>query len=185
MSPAIESAFATLSDGKLFVRRVHPVHSLPAGATIVMGGVDIKLARVKDQSSDSRQQRAQRIATLLETQLRGALPKAPESTPSTTADKLMVYARIVVASEGSRLARICCAELGFGYTKLVIQWVLVNGAGTVLLGENRSYKSTGACGFTDLCSSSVGDDALDKNVQVFVQDVRQYLDGEMQKSSKA
>mmetsp|Transcript_1998 Transcript_1998/g.3114 ORF Transcript_1998/g.3114 Transcript_1998/m.3114 type:complete len:184 (-) Transcript_1998:1020-1571(-) len=179
LSPAIESAFESLAGGHASGRGVLPAEPIPAGASVTMGGVDIKLSREKDQQSEDRQKRAQRVATFLEEQLKGALP--PKSADSTT--ELSVYARITMASEGGRAGRICCAELGMGHSKLVIQCLLVDGSGTVLLGERRGYHDSGGCGFWDMFSAEVGDRGLDKNVQVFVSDFRSYLDGEIKKSS--
>ena len=70
--------------------------------------------------------------------------------------ELKVY--VVVASDGSRGGRMFAAELGMGWVKLSLAWILTKKEGGEAVGYGSiNEKDSGACGFADICSGTYGE----------------------------
>jgi hypothetical protein len=140
-------------------------------ADIGLGDCIVQLERSKDFHSPDRVERAQRICRLLNERLKELFPAATASNKP----KVVIHARVVLASEGSLSGRFWCAELGVGHAKLRVRWVLASSSSTdsktFFLG-NAEYKTSSAgCGFADLCQNNAGDQALDSMTDKVAHDV--------------
>jgi hypothetical protein len=150
---------------------------LPAGisvADIGIGDCSVQLDRRKDLMSPDRVERAQRICRLLNMRLRELFPAASSNKP-----RVVIHAMVVLASEGSRLGRFCCAEFGVGLAKLEVRWVLAsstdsyhsNDCETLFLGKSPYKISSAGCGFADIFQNDAGDQALEMMTEAVVWDI--------------
>jgi hypothetical protein len=150
---------------------------LPAGisvADIGIGDCSVQLDRRKDLMSPDRVERAQRICRLLNVRLRELFPAASTNKP-----RVVIHAMVVLASEGSRLGRFCCAEFGVGLAKLGVTWVLAsstdsyhsNDCETLFLGKSPYKISSAGCGFADIFQNDAGDQALEMMTEAVVWDI--------------
>jgi hypothetical protein len=139
-------------------------------ADIGFGDCIVQLERRKDLQSPNRVERAQRICRLLNERLKELFPATASNKP-----KVVIHARVVLASEGSRAGRFWAAEFGVGYAKLGVRWVLASSSSTdsetYFLG-NADYKTNSAgCGIADLCQNNAGDQALDNMTDNVADDI--------------
>ena len=58
-------------------------------------------------------------------------------------------------SKGGRWTRMCCAELGMGWVRLVIHWALKNSNGEVLASGSCHLEDSGNIGCSDIFDRSV------------------------------
>ena len=148
---------------------------LPPTQQIALGGVAPYLVRQKDQNSEKRQAKAQELATSMAQQFEQIFLNNNAASPRTEElDIPKLYIRICIASEGSRKARIWAAELGYGHAKLMVEWIL-HGRGHVWRNGCSYYTDDGGDGFVDLCCSTVGDVALEKMKDEYVNNMVRLL----------
>jgi hypothetical protein len=80
--------------------------------------------------------------------------------------QLTLAIKITRCTEGSRMGRICCAELGMGWALFHFSWQLKHHKIKIIGVEKEAFGDAGAIGFADLCDSQVGDLAV-KDAAVF------------------
>mmetsp|Transcript_9099 Transcript_9099/g.11562 ORF Transcript_9099/g.11562 Transcript_9099/m.11562 type:complete len:213 (-) Transcript_9099:626-1264(-) len=123
----------------------------PSDANVL---VDIGLERPKDANNANRVELAHACKRDIEKILSHSFTAQQPS-------KLILYARIALASERSVLGRVWAAEFGFGHAKLVVLWCLqVVETGQVVSGRRVVKTDSLAIGFADCCNSNAGPDAV-------------------------
>jgi hypothetical protein len=82
---------------------------------------------------------------------------------------LSIQLKIKRCSEGSRWGRICCGELGMGWSLLFVEWTLVEkdaeNDGTLIGPEVVQCRNSGAIGFVDVCESDYGEKSVQRMAQ--------------------
>ena len=117
--------------------------------------VQVRLERKKDQKSRKRKQLANDVKNEVKALLRTEFPGDKKLA------KYHLNVFVVLASEGSANARMWAAELGMGYVKECLAWILSKQEDTSVLTYGREMVTDhGACGCADLCNSRYGEDAL-------------------------
>lgn len=103
-----------------------------------------------------------RFIGALERSLRPKIHKHEElgQMKNTSIDSKILNIKILQCTEGSRMGRICCAEMGVGWVVLEIQWALKDEKGNVLANGSKKLQDSGNIGIADLCASDIGERRL-------------------------
>jgi hypothetical protein len=150
---ASSAALAALDD-KSNVQLAPPPKTL-SKVNIGVAFCEVNLSRPKDIESEQRQDRASTARDMLEQHLTSFYPCDPDTA------QFFLHARVTMASEGSRKARIWAAELGHGHAKFAARWVLTDKQDNVISSNFIMETSDAGCGAADLYQSDAGDRALE------------------------
>jgi hypothetical protein len=67
---------------------------------------------------------------------------------------------ITACSEGSRLGRICCGELGVGWVVLKLKWHLSKDNKRLTEPTKERFRDSGAIGLADVCADNFGEQTM-------------------------
>lgn len=133
------------------------------GYTVNDVSVDISIdLREKDQSQHYRKALAEKLAQRMR---EGTLDHMFPCSKTGDATTLRLTLKIVITacSEGNRMGRMCCAELGLGWVKLHMDWSLWKDPNERLTdSKTEKFHDTASIGFEDLCDAEYGEHALEK-----------------------